>query len=60
MDSLKNYVREVHCALDYVIFENIYSDKHDIEYDNIHHNHKIAPPRKIKPMSKKFLNLLFL
>jgi len=113
MDSLKNYVREVHCALikpnivevsiifnneqlrkfkiannlyekfrvlrygrtfdietfricnegnlkdtdrNYFIFENIYSDTFDIEYDTIHQDPKIAPHREIKYMSKKFFN----
>ncbi len=114
MDSLKNYVREVHCAMiepniievsiifnneqlrkfkiannfyekfrllkygrtsdietfrisndgsnlkdndkNYYTFENIYSDKYGIEYDTIHHDPKIAPPREIKYMSKKFFN----
>ncbi len=113
MDSLKNYVREVHCALikpniievsiifnneqlrkfkiannpyekfrllkygrtfdietfricnddhlkdidkNYFIFENIYSDHYNIEYDTIHRDPKIAPHREIKYMSNKFFN----
>ncbi len=45
----------------YFIFENIYSDTYDIEYDTIHHDPKIAPHREIKYMSKKnFSTPLFL
>jgi hypothetical protein len=113
MDSLKNYVREVHCApvkqniievsiifnneqlrkfkivnklyerfrllkygrtfdietfricnddnlkdtnKNYFIFENIYSDAYGIEYDTIHSDPRIAPPREIKYMSKNLSN----